>query len=436
LDSLTPFKASKSDGYFANQCGYSKYDGSFEVEVVEKASWISTSSTEVSLSSGNKEFNTLSVANSQFATHTHQETTIAITWASTNDMPISLGTTHFEPSHSQNKAAKKANICDSSFDESTVLANKYSELQTRPMDPMIAQPRAHIPRQLDRNVPAAGFQVFQNLPIQIRHKIFNLSCSSPRVVELQYSQQIAHAISRTPAPVSLHICRESRLEAQKKLKLLFNEHWLIPRIWIDPEVDTLYLTRENRDIHSSTGHSYCHFSQDLYLKGYPKFFHILFKSLQPNIWSNLKRVAINEQTYCSYARNLSPNNRPYWIKGLDIDVLTQFKKLEVIGIIQDPYTISKHNGLVSLIDSSSHYCEECKGLGNKSIGGTQNKCQPCFRRVGLLKRIAVDWETRPVRNDLLKKNLQKLLRHHPEWAPRLKYMIATRRDLKRIGLGY
>jgi 2EXR family len=52
------------------------------------------------------------------------------------------------------------------------------------------------------------FRPFPRLPSELRLKIWKLNMPGPRVVELRYSKKIYHAVSPTPTPALLHVCRE------------------------------------------------------------------------------------------------------------------------------------------------------------------------------------------------------------------------------------
>lgn len=56
--------------------------------------------------------------------------------------------------------------------------------------------------------PLTEFHPFSRLPVELKVKIWKLHRPDPRIVELRYSKKIYHAVSPTPAPVLLHVCRE------------------------------------------------------------------------------------------------------------------------------------------------------------------------------------------------------------------------------------
>lgn len=56
--------------------------------------------------------------------------------------------------------------------------------------------------------PLTEFHLFPLMPSEIRLKVWKPSMPDARIVELKYSKKIYHAVSPTPAPALLHVCRE------------------------------------------------------------------------------------------------------------------------------------------------------------------------------------------------------------------------------------
>jgi hypothetical protein len=52
------------------------------------------------------------------------------------------------------------------------------------------------------------FHPFPRMPSELRLKIWKFHMSDARIVELKYCKKIFRPISPTPAPASLHVCRE------------------------------------------------------------------------------------------------------------------------------------------------------------------------------------------------------------------------------------
>jgi len=61
------------------------------------------------------------------------------------------------------------------------------------------------------SMPLMEFRPFSRMPNELRLKIWKLDMPGARVVEVKYSKKIYHAISPTPAPALLHVCREVSL---------------------------------------------------------------------------------------------------------------------------------------------------------------------------------------------------------------------------------
>jgi hypothetical protein len=235
------------------------------------------------------------------------------------------------------KTSKRVNICDFSFEPSVPSAKKPSflELQEKLLRGNYSKLPAALFELFDRSILAREFRVFKYLPVEVQRKIFKLSEPGPRVVELRYSNKIAHAASPTPVPAVMRICSESRLEARKRYVLLFKEHWTIPRVWIDPEVDTLYLGHEGEYGYGNAGRPYGYSGNHLYINGLASYFQNMLSSLESSVWSDLKRLGINETTYSNHhARHLfyldRSSSHP---KTSDLGILTRFRRLQQIAIV-------------------------------------------------------------------------------------------------------
>ncbi|KAI1408792.1 hypothetical protein F5Y13DRAFT_204540 [Hypoxylon sp. FL1857] len=97
------------------------------------------------------------------------------------------------------------------------------------------------------------FHLFVRLPIELRFRIWVHNLPGPRIVEIkcnvtppstsqlqQSDKKSICCISTLPIPANLHACRESRLEALRRYRLLFGFHSTTGRIFLDPLRDTLY----------------------------------------------------------------------------------------------------------------------------------------------------------------------------------------------------
>lgn len=340
---------------------------------------------------------------------------------------------------SSDKLPKRVNICEFSFEPPVQPHSRYLEAQTVLHGVNLLKPSADIIDLLDQSVPATHFHLFSWLPFEVRQKIFRLIQPGPRVVELRYTNKIAHPASPSPVPLVFSICRESREEARKRYIMLYRDHWLIPRIWIDPEIDTLYLGKENMYGYGYVGRPYGISDREIHAHDFVNYFKNMLNNLQPAVWASLKQFGINEATYTKNAEYLKFYSRGcVHSKRSDISVLTQFEKLEKIAIVQDPGMHVEHTGPITLVSTTKYFCKECKKLsaerGGIKIPMEKKTCKSCYRRVRLLNTLAMDWVEKPRHNDTLKNDITQLL--HTKWHPRYEFMIATRLDLDKLGLDY
>jgi hypothetical protein len=118
--------------------------------------------------------------------------------------------------------------------------------------------------------PLSEFHPFPRLPKEVRLKIWKsvheANERGERVVEITFEWSIQQVVSLSPAPVLLHVCRETREEYGKIFKVRYdmidllyqtaNTHWRLsqtlpqrtdlPPIFLRPERD-ICLVREDRD---------------------------------------------------------------------------------------------------------------------------------------------------------------------------------------------
>ncbi|PMD17393.1 hypothetical protein NA56DRAFT_579130, partial [Hyaloscypha hepaticicola] len=85
------------------------------------------------------------------------------------------------------------------------------------------------------------FPLFPRLPFEIRHLIWREALPGPRLVELLYDEDIGACISRSPLPICLWICSESRKEAKLFYRLMFATDRAEASIYLDPRIDEVYL---------------------------------------------------------------------------------------------------------------------------------------------------------------------------------------------------
>ena len=85
------------------------------------------------------------------------------------------------------------------------------------------------------------FPLLTRLPFEIRHMIWREAFPGPRLVELLYDEDIGACTSRSPLPICLWICSESRKEAKIFYRLMFATDRAEASIYLDPHIDEVYL---------------------------------------------------------------------------------------------------------------------------------------------------------------------------------------------------
>jgi hypothetical protein len=115
-------------------------------------------------------------------------------------------------------------------------------------------------------VPSLSFTSFNQLPPELRVKIWEMACCGPRIVEVhpvgfavkystphksrkgcerQHTSTITHLRSRTSPPALLHVCCESRRVAQRMYKNSSLSNQFVPdSIYFESAIDTLYITKQ------------------------------------------------------------------------------------------------------------------------------------------------------------------------------------------------
>ncbi|KAI1504286.1 hypothetical protein F5X99DRAFT_56619 [Biscogniauxia marginata] len=106
------------------------------------------------------------------------------------------------------------------------------------------------------------FSLFYHLPVELRLTIWDLNLPWSRIVPVRcgahpafispdepwgWDSQLVQCTSSSPVPVNLHVCRESRIEAMKRYKLMFGTKRDPGRIFFDPLRDTLYFGARDGD---------------------------------------------------------------------------------------------------------------------------------------------------------------------------------------------
>ncbi|KAL1844602.1 hypothetical protein VTK73DRAFT_2182 [Phialemonium thermophilum] len=107
-----------------------------------------------------------------------------------------------------------------------------------------------------------SFPLFARLPTELRLHIWRLSCH-PRVVEVEYLPD--RDLCRTPTrpPVVLHVCREARHEALRRVyRRAFATRSRDAAIYFGPDLDVLYLPRHGAMGYSETARDFAHYVLD------------------------------------------------------------------------------------------------------------------------------------------------------------------------------
>jgi hypothetical protein len=89
-----------------------------------------------------------------------------------------------------------------------------------------------------------------------------------------------------------------------------------------------------------------------------------------------------------------------------------------------------------LVGSTERSCATCAWATqeHRNTRKFQERCTGCLQRSAALDRVVKEWEMRPLYDDKLKQDLNRLL--HKKWKPRWEFMVATRLDLEKLGLRY
>lgn len=144
---------------------------------------------------------------------------------------------------------------------------------------------------------------FAKLPIELRLKIWTYNLPGPRIIEIKcstesppWTPQLQEGHQRpttctftSPIPINLHVCRESRLEALKRYRLLFRSPSQPGQITFDPTKDTLY------------------FGARLGIKASKARFNKFLSLVRPEDLAHVRHIAINE-ALISYNNHSSRTN--------------------------------------------------------------------------------------------------------------------------------
>jgi hypothetical protein len=116
------------------------------------------------------------------------------------------------------------------------------------------------------------------------------------------------------------ISLQARAEVIKHYTLLFNSHYLTPRVFINPQIDTLYFS-EKRGGEFNTVF-------DVKEAPYFNYFKIMIKNIHPSVFTDLRRIAINDGVYLG--------NIEWDDEREDVFNLTKFTNLDIVAMVPDP----------------------------------------------------------------------------------------------------
>ncbi|RKF54954.1 hypothetical protein GcC1_207010 [Golovinomyces cichoracearum] len=96
--------------------------------------------------------------------------------------------------------------------------------------------------QIQQHKQLDSFHLFSRLPIELRLSIYTLALPR-RILTVRYNASSHKFTSPTAAPALFSVCSESRQVAVKNYTLSFGTTTSNPKIYFNPELDTLYLPR-------------------------------------------------------------------------------------------------------------------------------------------------------------------------------------------------
>ncbi|KAG4438742.1 hypothetical protein IFR05_005770 [Cadophora sp. M221] len=140
------------------------------------------------------------------------------------------------------------------------------------------------PSQGEGDTPCQTFTRFSELPSELRLDIWELALPGSRVVELLYNTTNGRpCYSRCPPPIHLSVNKEARQVALKRYKLSFATSTTPPNVYVNMEIDQIYIGAGNfsaarGELHTPTG---------------------FFNKLLPEDRSSIKHLIIDEM-FCRY----------------------------------------------------------------------------------------------------------------------------------------
>ena len=184
---------------------------------------------------------------------------------------------------------------------------------------MTTKQKATDPTTDDRSAPEVTFELFAELAVELRLKIWKL-VSVPRLVVVRFHEDRRKKTHKFAAslPVILHTCQESRHEGLKIYHRAFDSKWALNGVYFNFKSDVLVLSYSN-----------------------PKGLEFFLSKLKPQNLSRIERITLRYEEY------VCVSSVPSGMVGLK----------EVIYTVRPAY-YHKHRSSCSSRDGSIHTLEE------------------------------------------------------------------------------
>lgn len=215
---------------------------------------------------------------------------------------------------------------------------------------------------------------------------------------------------------------QSREEALKHYSLLYNPHYLTPRIFINVQIDTLYFSEKRGGQFEEI------FQEDNNV--YVGYFKTMIKNMNLSVLNNLRRIAILNDLYLG--------NLDWDDEREDVFQLTEFTNLDVASIVLD--TGKKIVGPVKLVRVTWGACPIHSELGRSQpyydVDEVLHSCNLCG--CPFIKEVLLELNIDHILFEQLKQGLEGMFTNFkkrlPDWkVPKAKTMILAekKRDVKK-----
>ncbi len=249
-------------------------------------------------------------------------------------------------------------------------------------------------------IPAVEFHLFSELPTELRLKIWKCSLPGPRVVDLHYDIFMRRSLSATPPPVALHICPESREEALQTLTLLFEDCVLNPPVYIDPEIDTLYLSDEReQDYGMVRGRTAPVF--------YDCYFDVMFRNIRGLHIVSLKHLAMSIATWDKIEYETEANGD----RTTKMYALTEFQNLNTLTVIYEDITAGPRAG-TTLSDIPYRGCTHVRTSSPQSELHGTDPSVPCASCISYFQMVTKQKRDYPEEIDAVRLEFEEDLRRN------------------------